>query len=180
MAPTSLSEVVLGTPSELAAPEPLAAQSPTDILESDSLSLCFAGLASQDPLGLAYGEDAFHYFLEIERRRSEALNRPFLLMLIDFKGHSGMGAVTSSTDAPRLFSALGKALRETDFWGWYREARVAGAVLTQDSQRDGADVAETARRRVARELLQHLPDELSRNLQVRVYQLSPSAKLRAE
>ncbi len=125
-----------------------------------------------DGPGHAYNEVAFQYLLEIERKRSEASNRPFLLMLVDFNKHLRIDAVT----ADRLFSVLALCLRETDFIGWYREGRVAGAVLTQHGEADGDDLSDVVRGRIGAALRQRLPSDLARQLQTRVYQIPTHVK----
>ncbi len=76
----------------------------------------------------AYNERTFHHFLAQEQRRSERSNRSFVLLLAHLRP---IGSFDDQT-AARLFSAF--SLRETDFVGWYREQRVAGAVLIQQSE----------------------------------------------
>ena len=66
---------------------------------------------------------------------------------------------------------LSFCLRETDFFGWYRDGRVAGAVLTQHGEPDEDDLSELVRRRVGGELEKRLDPKLGRDLQLRVYQL---------
>ena len=80
--------------------------------------------------GDAYNEQAFHHFLAIERKRSEASTRPFLLLLVEFEKHLGLPVPISRDIESRLFRVLAESLRDTDVIGWYREQRIAGAVLT--------------------------------------------------
>jgi hypothetical protein len=129
--------------------------------------------------GQAYNEEAFHYFLEIERKRSDASKRPFLLMLIDF-GKRPAPWSRADAIANKLFLALSRCLRETDFVGWYREGRVAGAVLTQHADAYMADVSEIVSRRIGGELEKHSLSNLTGCVQVRVYGLSPSVKFRSD
>jgi hypothetical protein len=139
------------------------------------------GFALQDGAGEAYNEEAFQYFLEVERKRSEISNRPFLLMLIEFNRHpAGINPEIDVVTAGKLFSILQRCLRETDFVGWYRERRVAGAVLTQHGEPDRDDLSEVVRRRVGDALEEHFPPDRPGGLRVRVYQLSPHASLRSE
>jgi hypothetical protein len=81
--------------------------------------------------GLAYNEAAFSHFLAIERRRAERSRRSILLVLVSAQSHAGRPAVLSQAAATDLFARLGASVREVDFVGWYREGRVAAAVLTQ-------------------------------------------------
>lgn len=129
----------------------------------------------QSGWGPAYNEKAFHYFLDLERKRTENWNRPFLLMLIDLKRHPEVNQHIDSVAAGKLFSILSRCLRETDFTGWYREGRVAGAVLTQDGDSVEDESFEVVRRRIETELGKHLPSRLARDLQVRVYRVPPGA-----
>ena len=139
--------------------------------EADS---CACGHASDDAPGDAYNEEAFRYFLEVERKRSELSNRPFVLLLVDLKKQSLAALEIDVPSAQKLLSALSVCVRETDFIGWYRARSVAGAVLTQHSDTAGADLQEVVSRRIAQVLREGLPSELASLVRVRVYQL-PSA-----
>jgi hypothetical protein len=127
--------------------------------------------------GEAYNEQAFRYFLEIERHRSELSGRPFLLLLVDLKRDSvsDLEPQIQPQTAERLFSALTQCLRDTDFLGWYREERTIGAVLTQDSPASGTGISDVVARRVTNGLRQELPASLSARLHLRVYELPPNA-----
>jgi hypothetical protein len=141
----------------------------------NGVDYCACGLVSRDAPGDAYNEEAFRYFLDVERRRSELSNRPFVLLLVDFSQESSV--TTPDIDAgsaQKLFSALSACVRETDFIGWYRACSVAGAVLTQHSDTQGADVQEAVSRRFEQSLRKQLPSELEGLVRVRVFQL-PSA-----
>jgi hypothetical protein len=125
-------------------------------------------------VGQAYNEDAFWYFLEIERKRVDLTNRWFVLLMIDLK--SSTPAETEPqidiATAHVLFSALALSLRETDFMGWLREGRVVGAVLTQGSATDPAG-SELVAERVIATVSRELPHKLSSRLQVRIYKSAP-------
>ncbi|HKT81517.1 MAG TPA: hypothetical protein VJP86_14925 [Vicinamibacterales bacterium] len=117
----------------------------------------------------AYNEDAFRYFLEIERRRAEASGRPLLLLLVDLKKQSEPESVIPGAIADRVFSSLALSLRDTDFFGWYREGVVAGAVLTQHAETSDTSIADVAAQRVSSALRSALPAHVSIRVQVRVY-----------
>src|SRR4051812_19023822 len=89
--------------------------------------------------GAVYNEEAFRYFLDIERRRAELSNRPFVLLLVDLTKQTPVAAEMDAAASQTLMSALSFCVRETDFIGWYRGRSVAGAVLTQHSDAVGAD-----------------------------------------
>ena len=134
------------------------------------IDFCGCGFSSGD----IYNEEAFRYFLEVERKRSELSNRPFVLLLLDLKKQSPAAPEINMPVAQKLFAALSVCVRETDFIGWYRTRAVAGAVLTQHSDTAGANLQEVVRRRIDRVLSERLPSELATVVRVRVYQL-PSA-----
>jgi GGDEF domain-containing protein len=137
------------------------------------------GFAMQDGSGEAYNEDAFQYFLEVERRRAELSNRPFLLMLIEFrKASSTADREIDVVTAAQLFSILSRCVRETDFIGWYREGRIVGAVLTQHGDADREQLSDVVRRRVSGALEGFFSLEQVLGLQARVYQLSSQANWR--
>ena len=120
--------------------------------------------------GETYNEEAFHHFLSIERKRSEASTRPFLLLLVEFDKHLGLPVPIGHDVASRLFAALAASLRDTDVIGWYREQRIAGAVLT-----DLGDAPQTIMpaitQRVRAFLQCDLPAGIASLVQVRLYQL---------
>jgi hypothetical protein len=134
---------------------------------------CACGLVGGAEQSHVYNEEAFRYFLEIERKRSQSSNRSFLLLLLDLKKRSN-GTDIDETTADRLFAALAKCLRETDFIGWYRAGSVVGAVLTQHSDAVGTDAQDTVRRRVVEIVSTRVSRDLARRIQVRVYQASSS------
>jgi GGDEF domain-containing protein len=138
-----------------------------------------AGLASEASSEEVYNEQAFRYFLELERRRSELSRRPFLLLLIDLQVPSTVNMCLDEPTSRQLFSALALGLRETDFIGWYREDRVAGAVLTQHAETHGTDIPEAVRKRVLAVLVKKLSSRVLRRLRVRVYQVPTSVKEQA-
>src|SRR5256885_15992848 len=107
-------------------------------------------MAVEDRQGRAYDEGAFRYFLALEQQRSTRSGRAFLLVLVYLKGKAGAGARIDTTLAGPLFGRLWRCFRESDFIGWYREGRVAGAVLTELRKGAGAGVARLAARRGCR------------------------------
>jgi hypothetical protein len=136
-------------------------------MESDR---CVSSVALEGRLGQAYNEQAFRYFLAIERERSERSGHPFLLLLVDLKEQEGASARLDSVVADNLFSNLRLCLRETDFVGWYREERVAGAVLIELGNRRPAEVSRLIGQRVSERLYGRLPLGIARRLRVCIYQ----------
>jgi hypothetical protein len=136
-----------------------------------------SGVALEGLCGEAHNEEAFQYLLWIERKRSERSGRTFLLMLVGLTETPGVSARIDPTVAAALFSGLRLCLRETDFAGWYREGRVAGAVLTESRNRPGTDVSRLVGQRVSGVLCARLPSDVARRLRVRVYQEPESERI---
>ena len=136
-------------------------------------------LAPEDPAGRAYNEEAFRYFLENERNRSERSERPFLLLIVDLKKLPGTSARFDAAVAAKLFTGLGLCLRETDFVGWYRDRRLAGAVLTQLPEATGVDLCRVVRERASTALSESLPRDIFSRIQMRIFQVPPSRKDRS-
>ena len=134
------------------------------------------GISLEGRLGQAYNEDAFRYFLQIERKRAARANRPVLLLLLDLRHQPANSHRIDPMLAARLFSGLWRCLRETDVVGWYRENRVVGAVLTQVDDGLRSEVTRVARERVSTALCQDLSADVARRLRVRVYQLRAGLK----
>jgi hypothetical protein len=137
---------------------------------------CGCSFVPEDAPGEVYNEEAFRYFLEIERKRSERSRGPFLLLLVDLKRQSMATPEIDRPTARKLFSALLVCVRETDFIGWYRARSVVGAVLTQHADTSAAELQEAVGRRVTKVLREGLPPELASLVQVRVYQLPPAVQ----
>jgi len=134
------------------------------------------GVSLEGRLGQAYNEDAFRYFLEIERKRAARAQRPVLLLLLDLRQQPVTGPRIDPLLAARLFAGLWDCLRETDVVGWYREDRVVGAVLTQIDDGLRAEAPRVTRDRITTALSHGLSADVARRLRVRVYQLRAEPK----
>jgi len=137
-------------------------------------NLCARGLAFDPAVGQAYNEPAFRHFLALERRRAERAKRSFFLLLVALEGHQGKTRLLRAPVATKVFGALESCLREVDFMGWYREGRIAGAVLTQGAQTPSSEVADRLADRVTATLRARLPRNSAARLQVRILQLRRS------
>ena len=124
--------------------------------------------------GDVYDEDAFRHFLAVERMRAQRSQRPFLLLLVSIRGSRIIDEVPGSV-SPALFTGLGLCVREIDFVGWYRQGRVAGAVLPQGVGLHDRDASHRIVSRVNRILGEHLPSVAGR-LRVRTVQLGARAR----
>jgi hypothetical protein len=144
-------------------------------LTGDSFASLPVGVSSEsysssgNSPGPVYDEQAFRYFLDIERKRSERSRRPFLLLLVDLEDRSGSNGFIDPAVAAKLFEGLRQCVRETDFVGWFSEGRVAGAVLTQYSNLAGTDVATVVDERVREVLGSSVPMQIARSLRMRAY-----------
>jgi hypothetical protein len=118
-----------------------------------------------------YNESAFHYFLSVERRRSDRASRPFALLLIERKLPGQLAARIDAEMASRLFSGLSLCLRETDFIGWYKDSTVPAAVLTHLDDRSDAELSQQVRRRIEQVAFAALLPEVSNQFAIRLYQL---------
>ncbi|HEY7292597.1 MAG TPA: hypothetical protein VH583_22360 [Vicinamibacterales bacterium] len=136
----------------------------------DSSPCCSYAYLADGPAGSAYGEETFRYLLGIERKRSERSSRPFFLLLVDLKRDDGSAALMEGEVAGNVFAGLSQALRETDFIGWYREGRVAGAVLAQHADSPDVRVALAVSQRVKDQICAHVP-ALAERVQTRIFQL---------
>jgi len=122
--------------------------------------------------GREYDEEAFRYFLAVERARADRANRPLQLLIAALEPVPGKPAPISRATAARLFAGLRLSLRETDIVGWYRQDRVAGAVLSEHADRPGRVVETVIRERVGNALRRRLPSGAARSLQVDIIQVA--------
>ena len=123
------------------------------------------------PPGTEYDEETFVYFLAIEQARTELVNHPTRLLLATLEPVPGQPAPIPPASATRLFEGLRLSLRDTDVMGWYRQGRVAGAVLAAGD--DAPEMSGLIEQRVGDTLRQRLPSNAARSLRVRVVQQGP-------
>jgi hypothetical protein len=130
---------------------------------------CACGVAVASRARAAYNEEAFRYFLTIERQRSRRSGRPFLLLLLDLSAPQMMDGRIDPKLVARLLRGLARSVRETDFIGWYREFSVLGAVLTELGESAAADIVQQVTRRLTAVLRDSVPAAIACRLDVRVY-----------
>jgi hypothetical protein len=70
--------------------------------------------------------------------------------------------------AETLLESLRSSLRQTDIVGWYRQDRVAGALLAESRSGSGVDVSKAVPQRVIDGLEARLPPELVRQFRLRI------------
>ena len=126
--------------------------------------------------GRAYNEAAFLHFLAVDRRRAQRGMRSLLLVLVTVRqSHDRTPKLTDRT-AAALFAGLGTCIRETDFVGWYKEDRIAAAVLPLCGN-EPDDVRQRTADRVLQALRQRLSAAQSRNVRVRVVRLGGKVRI---
>lgn len=123
--------------------------------------------------GKEYDEETFLYFLAIERARAERANRRLRLLLATVELLPGKPVPIRPSNASRLFEGLRLSLRDTDVMGWYRQDRVAGAVLSEPPGALLCEMSELIEARVGEGLRQRLPSRIARSLCVRVVLQGP-------
>ena len=134
---------------------------------------CSCGVALDSPMGRAYNEEAFRYFLGVERKRAEQARRAFLLVLVSLRVRGDLPAGIPDGVADGIFTGLWMSVREVDFVGWLRSERVAAAVLTQGHFLPAADVSRSVGERVIETMAAHVPKAVAGRLHVRVLELRP-------
>jgi hypothetical protein len=132
---------------------------------------CPCGLAPEDRGGHAYNEPAFRHFLAIERKRAARANRSCLLLLVGLRRHADPALRVDAASASRLFAALAVCVREVDFIGWYRQERIAGAVLIQGMEAPESSAISSVGERISHALRQHLSSSEAERLRIRVLPL---------
>ena len=116
-----------------------------------------------------YDERTFRYLLTLEQRRADRSGRPFVLIIVDIAADRNGRKALEPGLATTIFTGLSRCLRDTDFVGWYEDGHRAGAVLTELGDGSSADVRELLNDKVmTRGLLEHLPSDLRRQLQIQV------------
>jgi len=129
------------------------------------------GFALNGRAGDVYNEEAFRHFLAVERSRAERSERSFLLLLVSLRKCPDHGVAVPRALSSALFAGLSLCVREVDFIGWYRDERVAGAVLAQGLDVPGSDAPARIVERVTAILGRRLPSTIAERLRVRVVQL---------
>jgi len=142
-----------------------------DDSEVASLGPALAGLPS-----MAYNEEAFRYFLEIERNRIARSQRSSVLVLVSLKPQPDKDLHMVAAIAAKVFAGLSLCVREVDFAGWYREGRVAAAVLAQGTDTVTSETSDRIHRRMAGVIADQLPANVARRVRVRLVHLRPAKK----
>ena len=129
--------------------------------------------ALECPPGTEYDEETFLYFLTMERARAGRSNQRLRLLLATLEPAPGKPVPIPPASAARLFRALRLLLRDTDVMGWYRQDRVAGAILSARAGTPENETSSVIEQRVREGLLERLPSSVARSLRVRITQQGP-------
>jgi hypothetical protein len=122
------------------------------------------------PVGHAYNEAAFHYFLAAERSRVQRSRRSMILVLVSLRPSPGRSEHLTDATASMIFAGLAAAVREVDFVGWYWQGRVAGAVLPQAAG-SSSELRALILQRILTTLKSYLPPDATGHLHVRAVRL---------
>lgn len=122
-----------------------------------------------------YNEAAFRQFLAADRARAERLHRCLFLVLVSIRQEPSRPPVLSTAVATSMFRGLSASVREVDFVGWFREGRVAAALLVQGPDSPEASAAATIAARVRCEVEAWLPSQLTGALRIRVCRLGATS-----
>ena len=126
------------------------------------------------PLGQAYNEKAFRYFLAIDRCRLDGSQRSMIVVLASVRQSPGRNAHLPNAAAAAIFASLAASIREVDYVGWYREGRIAGAVLAQGVAASG-ELRDVIAKRILAALTESRPAGHARHVQLRVVRLGRKA-----
>ena len=117
---------------------------------------------------VVYDEEAFRYFLAMERLRSAGSPRSFVLVVISMRQGLELGRTWPSDIAAAVFQVLLNAVRDVDVIGWYRQGRMAGAVLVQRTQA-GDELVARVTARLAAQYESALPAHVRAKLRIRAF-----------
>lgn len=140
-----------------------------NVFPASRLSEAMKGMASFSHSG-AYNQEVFRYLLESESKRSERSGFFCRILLVYWTDAQGRDVQMNSYAAKTVMAALSRSLRDTDYIGWYREGRIAGAVLTVLVQESMAQVASHLQKRLVEILRAELGVNETSLLQIRVCQ----------
>jgi hypothetical protein len=136
--------------------------------------LCALYVALNGRPSQIYSEEAFRYLLAIERARAKRSSGCFLLALVDVRGAHGTSGRMAPAVAAKVFLALSRSVRDMDFIGWFREGRVAAAVLAPGLDPIAPDVPRQIGQRITAMLRDHRLVPIAGR--VRVLRVQPALK----
>lgn len=117
-----------------------------------------------------YHEEAFCYLLASEAKRSVRSGYSFKVLLIYSIDKQGLIVQMDRDVVDTVVEALLRAVRETDYIGWYREGHIVGAVLTVLGQDSEVEVSARIQQRLMDMIRTEVSAEKNSHLQVRICQ----------
>lgn len=111
-------------------------------------------------------EDQFRKALRLERRRAERSRGLFLLVLLTSTNREDQEDSRSTHGIEKVFRMLPASIRETDFWGWYREGLVGGIIFTEFNDADRSQILSTVSAKLKQAIEAVLPDEHARTIRL--------------
>jgi lipopolysaccharide/colanic/teichoic acid biosynthesis glycosyltransferase len=102
--------------------------------------------------------------LALERRRAERSRKPFVLMLIEFRGAELNG--NRLTFVEKLGTTISNATRETDILGWYEEGQVLAVIFTEVNLTGETSISEVLQGKIEASLSDNLEKKYSSRLKV--------------
>lgn len=91
-------------------------------------------------------EEAFNRMIALERKRTERSKQPFVLMLLEGRGHHSSRISGGPLDS--ILPVLLSSIRETDVIGWYKDRKAVGVLYTGLMVNDRSSVLSMIERRV--------------------------------
>jgi len=135
------------------------------------------GVALEGRLGQAYNEEAFRYFLEIERRRAVRARRPVRLLLLDLKRQARYRcAHRSGARRQAVLGAVALPPRDRRH-RLVPRGRVAAAVLNQLEDGPQSDVSDLIRQRVTGALCKSLSSDIARRSECAFFNFGRTERL---
>ena len=117
-----------------------------------------------------YNEEAFRYLLASEAKRSVRSGYSFNILLIYSIDKQGLTVPMDRDVVDTVVEALFRAVRETDYIGWYLDGRIVGGVLTVLGQDSQVEVSARIQQRVMEIFRAEVSTEKNGRLQIRICQ----------
>jgi len=124
----------------------------------------------RSPERCAHNQEAFRYFLDVERARAARRRSRVLVALVSVRG---AGAHLAWPLAEDIFCGLWNGLREIDVVGWVREGRRVGAILPAGTHWPSDEESRSIARRLQSAVCATVPADVAGRVRVRVVPLSP-------
>jgi lipopolysaccharide/colanic/teichoic acid biosynthesis glycosyltransferase len=124
-----------------------------------------AAKAREAEISAVPAEEIFHALLMLERRRAERSKKPFILVLLDARQENG----TARGILYQAFGVLGRATRETDSLGWYKEGVALGLICTEVGEGDHNAAVEILHNKIRNVLQEQLGRETADKITISLH-----------